>query len=330
MKRVVANPPAGANTISGVVPWLVAARVGAEGADAAGVLAAAGVGAQPPPRVDEHVDAARYVAAWRRATELVPDPAFPLRVAASFQLEDYEVFGFIAMSCATLGEAFDRTAAYRALFLAGARWELTVEPDATRLHWCPWPGDPRDAGYRAAMTFAVVDMANAIRRLARTGPHPAPHAERFVERSAHRVGERDEGVHPAATPAIGRRDDLHGAVHGERVDHVAPAEERAVGGALSRLDQVAFDREIRVREDGLPPVRELHRPLDERREEVRRLEREIEHPLRPKRRRLLDRPRTLAVLDGGPRGAADDQRRRDLDLHATRAHGEHQRDEARS
>ncbi|MFO0607043.1 MAG: AraC family transcriptional regulator ligand-binding domain-containing protein [Polyangiales bacterium] len=173
MKRVVANPPAGANTISGVVPWLVAARVGAEGADASGVLAAAGVGAEPPPRVDEHVDAARYVAAWRRATELVPDPAFPLRVAASFQLEDYEVFGFIAMSCATLGEAFDRTAAYRALFLVGARWELTVEPDATRLHWCPWPGDPRDAGYRAAMTFAVVDMANAVRRLAREGPHPA-------------------------------------------------------------------------------------------------------------------------------------------------------------
>ncbi len=36
----------------------------------------------------------------------------------------------------------------------------------------PWPGDVTDAGYRAAMDYAVVDMANAIRRLGRSEPRP--------------------------------------------------------------------------------------------------------------------------------------------------------------
>jgi hypothetical protein len=40
--------------------------------------------------------------------ELVRDPAFPLRAASAFQLEDSEVFGLLAMSCETLGEAFQQ------------------------------------------------------------------------------------------------------------------------------------------------------------------------------------------------------------------------------
>jgi AraC-like DNA-binding protein len=89
-----------------------------------------------------------------------------------FQLEDHEVFGFLAMSCETLGQAYERTAAYRALYCVGARWELSIEPTLVRMVWYPWPGQSSEPGYRAAMDFAVADMANAIRRLGRTGPRP--------------------------------------------------------------------------------------------------------------------------------------------------------------
>ena len=42
----------------------------------------------------------------------------------------------------------------------------------TRLIWYPWPGDPVDIGFRAAMDFAVADMEKAIRRLGRGNPRP--------------------------------------------------------------------------------------------------------------------------------------------------------------
>lgn len=102
----------------------------------------------------------------------VGDPSFPLRVASAFQLEDHEVIGFLAISCETLGRAYERTATYRALYCVGARWELQRDPDATRLIWYPWPGDAGHVGYRAAMDFAVADMADAILRLGAESPAP--------------------------------------------------------------------------------------------------------------------------------------------------------------
>lgn len=157
-------------TISGVVPFVIAAVARSEGIDPALLLSTSELAA--PLRADEHVPVERYFEVWRRTLALIPDPAFPLRVAASFQLEDHEVFGFLAISCATLGEAYERTAAYRALYCVGARWELEQSAQALRLIWHPWPGDLRDPGYRAAMDFAVADMETAIHRLGQGGPKP--------------------------------------------------------------------------------------------------------------------------------------------------------------
>lgn len=159
-------------SITSVVPFLVASAVRMQGLDAAAVLAGSGVAADAPPRPDEHVPASVYFEVWRRALALVRDDAFPLRVSAAFRLEDHELFGFLAISCATLGEAYERTARYRALYCVGARWELHADEQATRVIWYPWPGDPADPGYRAAMDYAVADMDNAIRRLGRAEPRP--------------------------------------------------------------------------------------------------------------------------------------------------------------
>lgn len=113
-----------------------------------------------------------YFEVWREIAARMNDNAFPLRAANAFQLEDHELFGFLAMSCETLGEAYRKTASYRALYCVGARWELELAPDYTRLIWYPWPGSAGNAGYRAAMDFAVADMESDIRRLAQSQPRP--------------------------------------------------------------------------------------------------------------------------------------------------------------
>lgn len=169
---MVAFDVASAGTISSAVPHVVALSARAAGVDPAPLLSSAGLDPATPPVPDEHVDVARYFEMWRAAMTAVGDAAFPLRAASAFQLEDHEIFGFLAMSCETLGQAYDRTAKYRALYGVGARWELVVTDELSRMVWHPWPGDPRDRGYRAAMDFAVADMEKAIRRLGRSGPRP--------------------------------------------------------------------------------------------------------------------------------------------------------------
>jgi AraC-like DNA-binding protein len=159
-------------TISSVVPFLLAAVARSEGANPALVLEGTGLGLDVPPRPEEHVRFEVYLGVWRRVMGLIPNPAFPLRAASAFKLEDHEVFGFLAMSCQTLGQAYERTATYRALYCVGARWEMQVDAGATRLLWYPWPGDVGEAAYRGAMDYAVADMANAIHRLGRSGPRP--------------------------------------------------------------------------------------------------------------------------------------------------------------
>jgi AraC-like DNA-binding protein len=169
------------SSISGVVPFLVATAARVEGADAAAILGPAGLAPDAPPPGEEHVGVDVYLDVWRRALARIADAAFPLRASSAFQLEELEIFGFLAISCKTLGEAYEKTAAVRALYCVGARWEMQNDASATRVIWYPWPGDAGDAGYRAAMDYAVADMANAIRRLGRAQPQPV------AVRLAHRA-----------------------------------------------------------------------------------------------------------------------------------------------
>ena len=142
------------------------------GADADRLLLIAGLPRRDRPGAEVHIPAARYIELWDAVVEAVRQPAFALAVAANLQLEDNEVFGFLAMSCSTLGEAFERTAKYRALYNTGARWELQIETDAVRLIYYPWPTGKRSAGYRAATELSVADMAAAARNLASTALVP--------------------------------------------------------------------------------------------------------------------------------------------------------------
>jgi AraC-like DNA-binding protein len=153
------------NTISGVVPFLVAHVARSHEADPEPLLRGTGVDAAAPPRGDEHIAVERYFDVWRRAMGLF-DETFPLRVASAFRHEDNEIFGFLAMSCANIGEAFDRTLQYSQLYTVGATYQMDADGDATRITWLPWPGALDDAGYRAAMDYHMANMEQAIRQLA--------------------------------------------------------------------------------------------------------------------------------------------------------------------
>lgn len=152
------------HTISRVVPFLVAHVAQSLGVDPEPLLRGTGIDASAPPAGDEHLPVERYFEVWRRAMTLL-DEGFPLRVASFFRHEDNEIFGFLAMSCATIGEAFDRTLHYSRLYTLGATYEMDVDHAATTIAWLPWPGDVDDVGYRAAMAYHVANMAQAIRQL---------------------------------------------------------------------------------------------------------------------------------------------------------------------
>jgi AraC-like DNA-binding protein len=159
------------DAISGVVPFLVAHVARSLGADPEPLLRGSGVDAGRPPPGDEHIPVERYFEVWRRALGLF-DASFPLRVASAFRHEDNEIFGFLAMSCASIGEAFDRTLQYSRLYTAGATYEMVVDSEATRITWLPWPGDLDDPGYRAAMDYHMANMEQAIRQLGNVPPRP--------------------------------------------------------------------------------------------------------------------------------------------------------------
>jgi AraC-like DNA-binding protein len=161
-----------AATITSLVPYAVIRIAEQSGLDARALFEAAGLLPDRPPPGDTHLDVERYYQMWERILTGLADPGFPVRAGSSFRIEDNELFGFLAMSCESLGEAFARTARYRVLYNQGARWELQQETQATRLIWYPWPGDRRRAGVRAAIEFGLVDMCSAARQLARTEIRP--------------------------------------------------------------------------------------------------------------------------------------------------------------
>jgi len=158
-------------TISGVVAFLVAHVARALGEDPGPLLRGSGVDIDAPPKGDEHIAVERYFEVWRRAMARFDD-GFPLRVASHFRHEDNEIFGFLAMSCPTIGEAFDRTLHYSRLYTVGASYEMDVDHAATRITWLPWAGDLDDVGYRAAMDYHVANMEQAIRQLGRSPTRP--------------------------------------------------------------------------------------------------------------------------------------------------------------
>ncbi len=170
--RLVSGAVTRAATILGHVAHLVIRAAEKAGLDPAPLYRVVGFeGGKAPPN-DLHLPIERYFELWERIVRDVSAPAFPAVVASMSRIEDNELFGFLAISCESLGEAFARTARYRVLYIQGARWELQQDHEATRLIWYGWPSDRSRVGPRAAAEFALADMCAAARQLSRTATNP--------------------------------------------------------------------------------------------------------------------------------------------------------------
>lgn len=119
------------------------------------------------PDPDRHIPAGLYLELWARVVERLGDATFAARTGMAFQLEALEGFGFLAMSCSTLAQAYERTAAYRALYNVGAAWELEeAETRVMRMRWEPWlaAGAP-ELGRNATNEYQVGEMLTSVRTL---------------------------------------------------------------------------------------------------------------------------------------------------------------------
>lgn len=157
----------GVATITARVPWALAHAAVAHGAKAAPLWAALGLAPEVPPELELHLPIRVYLALWQQVMRTLREPRLPLEVGSSSRIEDLEVFGFLALTSKSLGDAYLRTAGVRKLWSTGARWELDEEASGTRLSWYGWPSQPDLAlGERCASEAAAVDMLHAIRQIA--------------------------------------------------------------------------------------------------------------------------------------------------------------------
>jgi AraC-like DNA-binding protein len=130
------------------------------------LLELAGLDPSVPPQAEQHLAAESYFELWQHAMQLVQEPGFPVRVGASFDLESLEAFGFLAMSCATLEDAYERTAKVRSLYNIGSRWELQLVDDCMRMIWIPWPVTVRsELARRSVNEYHVAEMLASIRQM---------------------------------------------------------------------------------------------------------------------------------------------------------------------
>jgi AraC-like DNA-binding protein len=151
------------NSITSVAALALIGAVARLGKPVAPLFELVGLDPAAPPNTEHHLAADTYYDVWERAMQLVQDPTFPVRVGTSFDLEALEAFGFLAMSCETLRDAYERTARVRSLYNVGSRWELEVEGELMRMIWLPWPIKVRsELARRSVNEYQVAEMLASI------------------------------------------------------------------------------------------------------------------------------------------------------------------------
>jgi len=197
------------NSITSVAALVLIGAAAQRGLAPQPLASAVALDPSQPPEPDRHIPAARYIELWDRVVRELGDPLFAARTGMAFQLEALEGFGFLAMSCATLAQAYERTRQVRALYNVGSGWEL--EPAGAglmRMRWEPWllAGAP-EAGRRAVNEYQVGEMLASVRTLIGE-PQFAP--ERLCFRHASLDPE-------ALAPVFGARPEFQAAFDGFEV-----------------------------------------------------------------------------------------------------------------
>jgi AraC-like DNA-binding protein len=154
------------NSITSVAALVLIGAAAEQGLSAVPLFEAVGLDPSAAPEPERHIPALAYLELWDSVVQKLNDPGFAARTGMAFQLEALEGFGFLAMSCATLAQAYERTKAYRSLYNVGSAWELEEAGPRVRMRWEPWRiPDAPEAGRRAANEYHVAEMLASARTL---------------------------------------------------------------------------------------------------------------------------------------------------------------------
>lgn len=132
---------------------------------------------------DARLTEAECAALFDRAATLLGDAALGLHVGETIRPGHYGVLGYVAMNCATLGEAMSRLNRYQALVLDIGPMELQMGAGEVRLSWNPDSERPfrqlAEFNLAGLVTFArwISGKPGAPRRLELNYPAPADLAE---------------------------------------------------------------------------------------------------------------------------------------------------------
>jgi AraC-like DNA-binding protein len=154
------------NSITSVAALALIGAVARLGKPVQPLFELAGLDPAAAPDAERHLAAECYFELWEHALLLVQDASFAVRVGSAFDLEALEAFGFLAMSCETLRDAYERTARVRALYNVGSRWELEISGTEMRMSWLPWPIEVRsELARRGVNEYQVAEMLASIRQM---------------------------------------------------------------------------------------------------------------------------------------------------------------------
>ncbi len=128
---------------------------------------------------DARLPEAECAALFERAAELLGDDALGLHVGEHIRPGHYGVLGYVAMNCATLGEALARLNRYQALVLDIGPMGIEMHENELRLSWSPDSERPyrqlAEFNLAGLVTFArwISGRSEAPRRIEFNYPAPA-------------------------------------------------------------------------------------------------------------------------------------------------------------
>ncbi len=143
---------------------------------AAGARARAAIGPLPEvATIETHLPMERWLTTWEILAAARTDLVVSIAAGERTSLADLEVFGFLAMTAESLGEAFARVGRVRALWARGFGWTLEESQGRAELRLSPL-GERR--GAQLASEFLLVEMVQSMREI--VGQRIVPTEVRFA------------------------------------------------------------------------------------------------------------------------------------------------------
>jgi AraC-like DNA-binding protein len=109
----------------------------------------------------------RYLRLWEHVARTLKDPALPVKVAQTVQVEDYHLAGFAAMTSANGREMIRRLQRYSRLHTNSDRWMLEERADEAVLHLSHAPAllGLGGLGYRLVKECLFAKLTSIVRRI---------------------------------------------------------------------------------------------------------------------------------------------------------------------